>query len=141
MSTRYYGWVDDLQIDPFNPNHVSYVVGGGIFTTIEAFSTSRPHWTFDVTGIEEMVNLVMTAPPPGAGYVLASGQGDTGLYVHTSLTTSANRAPSLGFGNGTGIDMAWNNPAFVVGVGSYGGNKHGKLGRVFLAGRGMDYNY
>ncbi len=119
----YWGWVDDLQIDPFNPNHVSYVVGGGIFSTTEAFSVSLPHWAFDVSGIEEMIDLVMTAPPPGASYVLASGQGDTGLYVHTSLTTSPNRSPSLGGGNGTGIDMAWNNPAFIVGVGTFGTSK------------------
>ncbi|HUN94357.1 MAG TPA: hypothetical protein VMU33_20060 [Burkholderiaceae bacterium] len=118
-ASGYWGWVDDVEIDPFNPNHVSYVVGGGIFSTTEAFSTALPHWTFDVNGIEEMINLVMAAPPPGAPYVLLSGHGDTGLYVNTSLTTSPNRSPSLGGGNGTGIDMAWNNPAFIVGVGTF----------------------
>ena len=122
----YWGWVDDLDMDPFNPNHVSYVVGGGVWSTNEAFSTSTPHWTFDVTGIEEMVNLAMTAPPPGASYVLASAHGDTGLYVHTSLTAAPTRSPNLGAspplgenGNGTSIDMAWNNPAFIVGVGTF----------------------
>ena len=118
----YWGWVDDLDIDPFNPDHVSYVVGGGVWSTTEAFSASSwlPHWTFDVNGIEEMIDLTMMAPPPNAGYLLASGQGDTGLYVHTSLTTSATRSPNLGGGNGTGIDMAWNNPAYIVGVGTFG---------------------
>jgi xyloglucan-specific exo-beta-1,4-glucanase len=126
-ASGYWGWVDDLQIDPFNPDHVSYVVGGGIFSSTDAFSAPLPHWKFDVNGIEEMINLVMTAPPPGASYVLASGHGDTGLYVHTSLTTSANRSPNLNSsgGNGTGIDMAWNNPAFIVGVGSFGGTSKG----------------
>ncbi len=122
-TTFYWGWIDDLKIDPFNPNHVSYVTGGGIFSTTDAFSTPLPHWTFDVNGIEEMVNLAMMAPPPGAAYVLASGEGDTGLYVHTSLTTSSTRPSSLGGGNGTGIDMAWNNPAFIVGVGTFGTSK------------------
>jgi hypothetical protein len=119
----YWGWVDDLDIDPFNPNHVSYVFGGGVWSTSEAFSTPTPHWTFDVTGIEEMVNLAMTAPPPGASYLLASAHGDTGLYVHTSLTTGATRSPPLGDGNGTGIDMAWNNPAFIAAVGTFGTSK------------------
>ncbi|OIQ98481.1 xyloglucanase precursor [mine drainage metagenome] len=118
----YWGWVDDLQIDPFNPNHVTYGIGGGIMSSTDAFSASGwlPHWTFDVNGIEEMVNLVMTAPPPTASYALLSGHGDTGLYVNTSLTSSANnRSPGLGGGNGTGIDMAWNNPAYIAAVGTY----------------------
>lgn len=123
----YWGWVDDLDIDPFNPDHVSYVVGGGVWSTNDAFSASLPHWTFDVTGIEEMVNLGMMAPPPGASYLLASAHGDTGLYVHTSLTAAPTRSPNLGAapplgegGNGTGIDMAWNNPAFIAAVGTFG---------------------
>lgn len=122
----YWGWVDDLDIDPFNPDHVSYVVGGGIWSTHDAFATATPHWTFDVTGIEEMVNLAMTAPPPGASYVLASAHGDTGIYVHTSLTSAPTGSPNLGAspplgsgGNGTGIDMAWNNPAFIAAVGTF----------------------
>jgi hypothetical protein len=118
----YWGWADTLQIDPFNPNHVSYGLGGGIMSSTDAFSASGwlPHWTFDVNGIEEMVNLVMTAPPPTASYVLLSGHGDTGLYVNTSLTNSAsNRSPGLGGGNGTGIDMAWNNPAYIAAVGTF----------------------
>jgi hypothetical protein len=122
-ASGYWGWVDDLQIDPFNPNHISYGLGGGVFSTTDGFSTTQPHWTFDVAGIEEMVNLVMMAPPPGASYLLASGHGDTGLYVNTSLTTSPTRSPNLGGGNGTGIDMAWNNPAFIVGVGTFGSSK------------------
>ena len=120
--SSYWGWVDTLQIDPFNPNHVSYGIGGGIMSTTDAFSAPGwlPHWTFDVNGIEEMVNLVMTAPPPTASYVLLSGHGDTGLYVNTSLTSSANnRSPGLGGGNGTGIDMAWNNPAYIAAVGTF----------------------
>jgi xyloglucan-specific exo-beta-1,4-glucanase len=128
----YWGWVDDLDIDPFNPERVSYVVGGGVWSTNEAFSTATPHWTFDVTGIEEMVNLGMTAPPPGASYLLASAHGDTGIYVHTSLTAAPTRSPNLGAspplgegGNGTGIDMAWNNPAYIAAVGTFGGTSDG----------------
>lgn len=128
----YSGWVDDLDIDPFNPDHVTYVTGGGPWSTSDAFSTDTPHWTFDVTGIEEMVNLGMAAPPPGASYLLASAHGDTGLYVHTSLTAAPTRSPNLGvspplgvFGNGTGIDMAWNNPAYIAAVGTFGGTSDG----------------
>lgn len=122
-ATGYWGWPDDLEIDPFNPEHVSYVLGGGVVSTTEGFSATLPRWKYDVNGIEEMVNLVLTAPPPGAPYVLASGHGDTGLYVHTSLTTSPTRSPTAQLsgsgGNGTGIDMAWNNPSFIVGVGTF----------------------
>jgi hypothetical protein len=122
-ASGYWGWADDLEIDPFDPEHVSYVLGGGIVSTTEGFSAPLPRWRYDVNGIEEMINLALAAPPPGAPYVLASGHGDTGLYVHTSLTASANRSPNLGGGNGTGIDMAWNNPAFIVGVGTFGTSK------------------
>ncbi len=128
----YSGWVDDLDMDPFDPNHVTYVTGGGPWSTSDAFSSSTPHWTFDVAGIEEMVNLGMTAPPPGASYVLASAHGDTGLYVHTSLTDAPTRSPNLGaspplgvFGNGTGIDMAWDDPAYIAAVGSFGTTSNG----------------
>lgn len=119
----YWGWADDLEIDPFNPEHVSYVLGGGIVSTTEGYSAALPRWRYDVEGIEEMINLAMVAPPPGAPYVLASGHGDTGLYVHTSLTASPNRSPTAQLngsgGNGTGIDTAWNNPSFIVGVGTF----------------------
>lgn len=128
-ATGYWGWADDLEIDPFNPDHVSYVLGGGIVSTTEGFSAPLPRWKYDVNGIEEMVNLVLTAPPPGAPYVLASGHGDTGLYVHTSLKTSPTRSPTAQLsgsgGNGTGIDMAWNNPSFIVGVGTFDGTSKG----------------
>lgn len=123
----YWGWVDDLDIDPFNPDHVSYVVGGGVFSTTEAFSAALPHWTFDVEGIEEMINLAMAAPPPGAPYALLSAHGDTGMFVHTSLTSSPTRSPTAQLsgsgGNGTGIDMAWNTPSFIAAVGTFGTSK------------------
>jgi fibronectin type 3 domain-containing protein len=122
-ATGYWGWADDLEIDPFDPDHISYVLGGGIVSTSEGFSAALPRWQYDVNGIEEMINLAMAAPPPGAPYVLVSAHGDTGLYVHTSLTASPNRSPNLGGGNGTGVDMAWNNPAFIVGVGTFGTSK------------------
>jgi xyloglucan-specific exo-beta-1,4-glucanase len=130
----YSGWVDDLDIDPFDPNHITYVTGGGPWSTSDAFSASnwKPHWTFDVNGIEEMVNLGMAVPPSGSSYVLASAHGDTGLYVHTSLTNAPDRSPNLGnspvlgnFGNGTGIDMAWDNPAYIVAVGTFSDTSQG----------------
>jgi xyloglucan-specific exo-beta-1,4-glucanase len=130
----YSGWVDDLDIDPFDPNHVTYVTGGGPWSTNNAFSASdwKPHWKFDVNGIEEMVNLGMMVPPPEASYVLASAHGDTGLYVHTSLIDAPTRSPNIGdspplgvFGNGTGIDMAWENPAYIVAVGTFGETSDG----------------
>jgi photosystem II stability/assembly factor-like uncharacterized protein len=127
VNPAYWGWVDDLEMDPFNPDHVSYVVGGGIWSTNDAFSTPTPHWTVDVTGIEEMVNLGFAVPPPQASYLLASAHGDTGLFVHTSLTAAPSRSPNLGTspplgagGNGTGIDMAWDNPAYMAAVGTFG---------------------
>jgi hypothetical protein len=137
---EYWGWVDTLQIDPFDPNHVSYGIGGGIMSTTDAFSTPDwlPHWKFDVDGIEEMINLAMTAPPPTASYLLLSGQGDTGLYVNTSLTSSTgNRSPHLGGGNGTGIDMAWNNPDFIVGVGTFFTNGVGSSKGVYSTDSGL----
>ena len=122
-SAQYWGWIDNAQIDPANADHVSYVFGGGIWSTSNAFSSPTPTWTFDTDGLEETVSLSLTAPPPGASYVLASGEGDVGSYIHTSLTSSPTREPvtsaAVGGGsNGTGIDIAWNNPAFVVTVGT-----------------------
>jgi xyloglucan-specific exo-beta-1,4-glucanase len=118
----YWGWIDDAEIDPANPDHVSFVFGGGIWSSNDAFSSAKPAWRFDVDGLEETCNLILTAPPPGASYLLASGQGDVGSFVHTSLTSAPTRKPATsaavgGWSNGSGIDMAWNNPAFIVTVG------------------------
>jgi xyloglucan-specific exo-beta-1,4-glucanase len=117
--TSYYGWIDDVEIDPFNPDHVSFVFGGGIWSSTDAFSSATPSWTFDINGIEETCNLALMAPPPGASYLLLSGQGDVGSYVHTSLSAAPTRKPTgaAALGNGSGIDMAWNNPATIVTVG------------------------
>ncbi|MEJ2045943.1 MAG: RICIN domain-containing protein [Reinekea sp.] len=114
----YWGWIDDLDIDPFNPDHISYVTGGGIWSTKDGFSAQYPSWDFDVHGIEEMVNLDMKAPPPDASYILASTHGDIGAYVHTSLTDGeeANKVETFGFSNGTGIDIAWRKPAYIAAV-------------------------
>lgn len=127
---EYWGWIDDAEIDPADPEHVSYVFGGGIWSTSSAFSSASPTWTFDVNGLEETCNLSLMAPPPGASYLLASGQGDVGAYVHTSLTVAPDHKPSTGEAigggsNGTGIDMAWSNPAFVVAVGTKGSGSSG----------------
>jgi hypothetical protein len=112
------GWVDDVEIDPANPNHVLHVSGGGVWSTSNA-SAAQPSWNFTVNGIEETATVGLTTPPPGAPYLLLNSSMDMSTMVHTDLSTPPTLGPSgtLAFGTGFNADMAWSDPSYIAAIG------------------------
>jgi len=111
------GWVDDVEIDPNNPEHIMHVFGGGVWETRNA-SAAKPTWNLAVNGIEETATLGLTTPPKGAAYTLLNSSGDIGMHVQTELLKKPTRGPAGYFSNGNAADMAWSNPAYIAAVGS-----------------------
>jgi len=115
------GWMGDVEIDPFDPAHVLYVTGQGIWSSNDvtaADSGGATHWRFDDDGLEETVPLDLASPPAGAP--LLSGVGDIAGFRHVDLGVS----PPDGmfgdpiFGNTTSLDFAEAAPAIVARVGT-----------------------
>jgi hypothetical protein len=107
------GWVDDVEIDPFNRDHVMHIHGGGIVETRNA-SSSTPTWNFAVNNLEETCTLAVNAPPAGAPYIFLNSSGDVGTWVHTSLTTAPTRTPLNSWSSGNSADMAWSDPNYIA---------------------------
>jgi hypothetical protein len=109
------GWVDDVEIDPFNRDHILHVHGGGVIETKNASSTTTlPTWTGSINGIEETATQAIATPPAGAPYVLINSAGDVGTWVDTNLSTTPTLSPGLGWSNGIGADMAWSDPSYIA---------------------------
>jgi hypothetical protein len=110
------GWVDDVEIDPSNRDHILHVHGGGIVETKNASSTT-PSWIGTINGIEETAALAVATPPAGAPYLLINSSGDVGTWIETDLATKPTLGPGLGWSNGNSADMAWSDPLYIAGVG------------------------
>ena len=107
------GWVDDVEINPFNRDHILHVHGGGVIETKNATSAT-PTWSGSVTGIEEIAVQAIATPPAGAPYTLINSSGDVGNWVHTSLSTAPTLNPGTGWSNGNSADMAWSDPLYLA---------------------------
>jgi len=107
------GWVDDVEIDPSNRDHILHVHGGGIIETRNA-SSAAPTWSGTITGIEETATQSIATPPAGAPYVFINSAGDVGTWVDTDLTTKPTLNPGLGWSNGIFADMAWSDPLYIA---------------------------
>jgi xyloglucan-specific exo-beta-1,4-glucanase len=113
------GWIDDVEIDPFNPDHIMHVTGGGPWETYNA-TDDNPSWNKMVENLEETATLNLTTPPPSASYTLLNASGDIGTWVHTTLDEEPVRTPSddLKFANGVSADMAWSDPSYIATIGT-----------------------
>jgi xyloglucan-specific exo-beta-1,4-glucanase len=122
------GWLDDIEINPGNPEHILVVHGGGVWETKNA-SATKPTWSEMVNGIEEVATLALMTPPPGASYSLLNSSGDVGTLVHTDLSVKPVRTTGARFKNGISTDMAWDTPSYIATIGSahWGGSNPGAL--------------
>jgi xyloglucan-specific exo-beta-1,4-glucanase len=118
------GWVDDVEIDPSNRDHILHVHGGGIVETRNA-SAAAPTWKGTIAGMEETAVLAIATPPAGAPYVLINSSGDVGTWVDTDLTTTPTLNPGLGWSNGFSADMAWSDPLYIAGIGAINSSNTG----------------
>jgi hypothetical protein len=117
------GWMGDIDIDPFNSDHVLYVTGQGVWGTSDASraDSSQPtNWSFRSRGLEETAVLDLASPPSGAP--LLSALGDIAGFKHDDLAASPARGmfDNPIFGNTTSLDFAESNPMLVVRVGTTG---------------------
>jgi hypothetical protein len=110
------GWVDDVEIDPSNRDHILHVHGGGIVETRNA-SSATPSWNGTIDGIEETATLALATPPAGAPYIVVNSSGDIGTWLHTDLTKKPTLGPSSQWSNGISADMAWSDPLYIASVG------------------------
>jgi hypothetical protein len=132
-ASGYWGWNDDVEIDPNNRDHIMHVDGPGIWETMNA-SSATPSWTVKVNNIEETATLAVTTPPPGATYKLINSAGDIGTWVQTDLATMPTKGPSTGWYNGNSADMAWSDPQYIAAVAANNGN--GGAGYGYWSGDG-----
>ena len=112
----FWGWPDDVEIDPLNPDRVLHVHGGGVWETRNA-SAATPSWNEAIDGLEETAILSLATPPAGATYNLINSSGDVGPWVHTNLTTKPTLTPGTSWSNGFAADMAWADPQFIAAIG------------------------
>ena len=116
-NTGFSGWMDDVEIDPNNREHLLHVSGGGVWETRNA-SAAKPNWNMIVEGIEEVATEALMTPPPGAGYTLLRSGLDVGTSVQTELLKAPTRGPNGWFNSTFSTDMAWSNPAYIATIGA-----------------------
>lgn len=115
-SDPFWGWTDDVEIDPFNPDRVLHVHGGGVWETRNA-SSATPSWNSAVDNLEETATLGIQAAPAGAPYSVIDSAGDIGIWVVTDVATRPTLTPGTGWSNGFSADMAWSDPLYIAGIG------------------------
>ncbi|WP_082541664.1 MULTISPECIES: dockerin [unclassified Rhizobacter] len=118
-----WGWIDDVEIDPFDRNHILHV-SGGVMETRDA-SSATPTWAMTVNGIEETAVLGLATSPAGATYTVINSSGDVGAWVHTNLATKPTLTPATDWSNSFAADMAWSDPQYMATIGVYLGNNTG----------------
>jgi len=117
------GWIDDVEIDPFDRDHILHV-SGGVMETRNA-SSATPTWAMTVNGLEETAVLGLATPPAGATYSVINSSGDVGTWVHTNLATKPTLTPATDWSNGFAADMAWSDPQYMATIGVLLGNSTG----------------
>jgi hypothetical protein len=129
----YFGWVDDIEIDPSNRDHIMHIHGGGIAETWNA-SSATPAWSASVTNLEETCPLAIATPAAGAPYKLINSSGDVGTWVDADLTTKPTMGPTTNWSSGNSADAAWSDPLYIAGAGVANWSNAGGFG--FWSGDG-----
>ena len=109
-------WTSDVKINPFNPDEMAYVTGGGVWMTrnlMAAGSDKQVQFDFADDNLEETAIMQMVSPPQGATLIAAMGDVAGGSWDDLTKTPTASGAfrPS---GTVTSVDVAWLNPAFIA---------------------------
>lgn len=109
-------WMTTVAIDPFDPDHVMFVTGYGIWASRDMRRLDHGgsvHWWFQDDGLEETVPLGLISPPQGAH--LLSALGDLDGYRHDDLDTAPLQfAAPPRYANSESIDYAGLKPLRIV---------------------------
>jgi hypothetical protein len=113
-------WLFDIEINPFNPDHVIFTTGYGGHETFNFTDLEKRNptvWHAMSTGIEETVPLELLSPPKGAN--LITGIGDYGGFVHWDLDKPSPEGNfnKPHFANTDGVACAELKPEIIVRVG------------------------
>ncbi len=118
-----WGWMGDVDIDPFDSARVMYVTGQGLWASTDvtaADAGKSTHWRFLDQGLEETAIQGLVSPPSGPP--LLSVMSDLCGFRHDDLDAS----PADGMfdnpvcSSATGLDIAWAKPEVVARVGYRG---------------------
>jgi photosystem II stability/assembly factor-like uncharacterized protein len=125
-------WIGDVDIDPHDPAHVTFITGAGLWRSTDATNVEKDqpvHWRFTTEGLEETVVTALLSPPKGPE--LFSGVGDICGFRHDDVT----KPPPQGMFNPpfnftTALDFAETNPDILVRVGTrWNPGKHGAISK------------
>lgn len=123
-------WLFDIEIDPFDSDHVLFTTGYGgheSFNFTDADKNKPVKWSAMASGIEETVALELLSPPKGA--YLLTAIGDYCGFTHWNLDKPEPSGcyDNPHFGNTNGLACAENRPEMIVRVGiASGGQLKGK---------------
>ena len=115
---QFWGWVDDIEIDPTNRDHVMHIVGGGIWETWNA-SSLTPSWDAPLNNLEETGTEALIAAPAGASYKFVNSAGDIGTWLQTDLAAHPAKGPTPDWSHGYAADMAWSDSSYIVASGQF----------------------
>ncbi|HWU76090.1 MAG TPA: cellulase [Rhodanobacter sp.] len=109
-------WMSDIAIDPFDPDHVMFVTGYGVWASrnMRAFDHGGTvNWWFQDNGLEETVALALASPAAGAH--LLSALGDLDGFRHDDLAVAPLQfAAPPRYANAESIDVAALAPQRIV---------------------------
>ncbi len=116
-------WMADVEIDPFDSDHIMFTTGYGIWGSVnatEADRGGRTVWQFQCTGLEECVPLGLVSPSEGPH--LLSAIGDYDGFKHDDVDVSPRegqyKAPPR-YQNSEFISIARGNPRIVARSGNF----------------------
>jgi len=115
---QFWGWVDDIEIDPSNRDHIMHITGGGLWETWNA-SSLTPSWDAPNNNLEETGTEALITPPAGASYKFVNSAGDIGTWLQTDLATHPTKGPTPDWSHGYGADMAWSDSNYIAAIGQY----------------------
>jgi photosystem II stability/assembly factor-like uncharacterized protein len=123
-------WLFDIEIDPFDANHVMFTTGYGGHETFNFTDVDKGKptvWSAMASGIEETVALELLSPPKGAHLLTAIG--DYCGFTHWDLDKPEPEGcfDNPHFGNTNGITCAENKPEMIVRVGIATRNRLGSM--------------
>jgi hypothetical protein len=91
-SATFVHWMSDIEIDPFDSNHIMFTTGYGIWGCRDATKADigeSTTWEFQAVGLEETVPLGLVSPQEGPH--LLSAIGDYDGFRHDDLDVSPAR--------------------------------------------------
>lgn len=113
-------WLFDIEIDPFDSNHVMFTTGYGgheSFNFTDADKNKPVIWKAMASGIEETVALELLSPPQGAPLITAIGDYCGFTHWNPDQPEPAGCFDNPNFGNTNGLACAEKMPEMIVRVG------------------------